>query len=269
MTNTTAPPADISELEDLKSQIDESINQGTATPEIKTLIDEMIGKSREVLDETNNLAYLPYYEFAVNALAILPELDTTPPEIIIITPINGTSYILNQSVPANWQAIDLGSGISSVTATVPNGTAIDISKIGTMKFTVDATDNAGNEASKTAIYNVVYNYSGILPPIKDSKDAFKLGSTIPVKFQLRDASGNNISTAIARIYLAKFINGITGKEINGTSTSKSTTDNLFRYDAADNQYIFNLDTKPLTGGTWQIRIELDDDTSKYVTVSLK
>ncbi|MDP3057516.1 MAG: PxKF domain-containing protein [bacterium] len=196
------------------------------------------------------------------------KIDKTAPEITVATPVNG-SYVLNQSVIAIWAANDLISGIASATATVLNGTPIDTATIGTKNFSVNATDNAGNQGTKNLTYNVVYNYSGLLPPINANGSSFKLGSTIPIKFQLWNAGGNNISTAIARIYLTNITNGIIGTEINGTSTSNSTTGNLFRYDSIANQYIFNLATKPLTIGTWQIRIELDDGTSRYATIGLK
>lgn len=265
-TNTTASDANIANLDNLKSQINQSINQGIAIPETKALIDEMVGKSREVLDGTNNLAYLPYYEFAVNALAVLPALDDTPPEITISSPANGTSYILNQTVLANWQAFDPGSGIDVAAATVSNGTAINTAIVGTKNFSVNALDNSGNQASKTVTYNVVYNFSGVLSPIKDNKKGFNLGSTIPVKFQLWDANGNRIRRAVARIYLTNITGGNSGTEINGTSSGKSNQGNQFRY---DEKYIFNLATKTLTAGTWQIRIELDDGTNKYATINLK
>lgn len=86
-----------------------------------------------------------------------------------------------------------------------------------------------------------------------------------MKFQLRDEGGNNITTASASIYLTN----VTSAEINGTSSGKSNEGNLFRYDTTENQYIFNLATKPLSAGTWQIRIELDDGTSKYVNIGLE
>jgi hypothetical protein len=196
-------------------------------------------------------------------------LDDIPPEITITAPVNGTSYVLNQNVLANWQASDPGSGIASVEATVPNGTAIDTATIGTKNFSVNATDNSGNQASKTAAYNVVYNFSGILPPVKDNKKGFNLGSTIPVKFQLWGANGNGIPSATARIYLGNITDGSSGTERNGTSSGKSNQGNLFRYDAKANQYIFDLATKTLTAGTWQIRIELDDGTNKYATIVLE
>ena len=127
----------------------------------------------------------------------------------------------------------------------------------------------GIKRIKNLTYNVVYNFSGLLPPINANGNSFKLGSTIPIKFQLWDANGKNISTAIARIYLANVTNGIIGKERNGTSSGNANTDNLFRYDTTANQYIFNLATKPLALGTWQIRIELNDGTENKVNLSLK
>jgi hypothetical protein len=269
--STTASSADLAYLEDLRSQVNQSINQGIATSETKALIDEMVRKSQEVLDGTNNLAYLPYYEFAVNALAVLPALDNTPPEITITTPVNGTSYTLNQNVLANWQASDPGSGIVSVSATVPDGTVINTAIVGMKNFTVNATDNSGNQVSKTVVYNVVdssthsYNYSGLLAPFKGNNKTSELGSTVPVKFQLRDEAGNYVSTAKASVYLVN----ASGAERNGTSAGKSNQGNLFRYDAKSNQYIFSLATKTLTAGTWQIRIELDDGTNKYATMVLK
>ncbi len=114
---------------------------------------------------------------------------------------------------------------------------------------------------------VAYNFSGILQPINaDGSSVFRLGSTVPVKFQLTDSNANYISIAVARIYVAKISDGIIGTEMEADSTSAATEDNLFRYDSTADQYIFNLGTKSLSTGTWQIRIELDDGTSKYAKI---
>lgn len=116
----------------------------------------------------------------------------------------------------------------------------------------------------------IYNFGRILPPInQDGSSVFKFGSTVPVKFQLQNADGEYVSNAIAKIYLTKINNNIVGTEIEAVSTSSATEGNLFRYDVIENQYIFNLATKPLSTGTWQIRIELDDGTSKYAIIGLK
>ncbi len=61
-------------------------------------------------------------------------IDNTPPQITINSPINGSEYILNQTVLANWSAYDSLSGIASATGTVPNGSTIDTGIVGAMVF---------------------------------------------------------------------------------------------------------------------------------------
>lgn len=114
-------------------------------------------------------------------------------------------------------------------------------------------------------------FGGFLPPINaDGGSVLKLGRTVPVKFQLTDANGNFVSNAAATISLQKF-NGSTpeGNPIDGVSTSAATTGNLFRYDSNSNQYIFNLNTKGLSVGTWQIKATLDNGESHTVFIVLK
>lgn len=197
-------------------------------------------------------------------------IDKTPPQVTIITPRYVNSYLLNENALANWFADDGLSGIASVTGTVPVGSAIDTGTAGIKSFSVIAADKAGNQITKTVTYYVVYVYGGILQPVNgDGSSLFKLGRTVPVKFILRDANGYFVATAIAQIYLAKISDGIIGSEIEPDSTSVATIGNLFRYDYTDNQYIFNLGTKTLSTGTWQLRILLNDGTSRYATISLK
>jgi len=197
--------------------------------------------------------------------------DMTPPVITITTPIGGATYLLNQTVLANWSATDInGTGVASASGTVPSGSAIDTGSVGTKHFTVTATDYAKNEATKTVTY-IVYGFSGILPPIKaDGSSVFKFGSTVPVKFQLQDDSGNFVTDAIANISLQKFDNDTPiGDLLIGDSTSTASTGNQFRYDPTSNQYIFNLATKDLFTGTWKITITVNIGGSYSVKIGLK
>ena len=115
-----------------------------------------------------------------------------------------------------------------------------------------------------------YADNGMLSPINpDGSSIFKLGRVVPVKFQLKDALGNYISTVVARIYLNKISSDVSGSEIEAESPGQANIGNLFRYDTTNNQYIFNLGTSNLSEGTWQIRIQLDDGSVKYVNVSFK
>ena len=185
-------------------------------------------------------------------------IDKTTPVITIFSP-EVADYLLNQQVLANWSAEDPLSGISNTQATVLNGEPIDTSSVGPYLFKVEATDYAGNTSRETVNYYVVYQFSGVLPPINAAgKSIFKLKSTIPVKFKLYDVNNNLIDNAIAYLNIAKISNDVVGEEEEAVSTSKATEGNLFRYDLADQQYIFNLDTKYMSTGTWVLKIYLDD-----------
>jgi len=141
---------------------------------------------------------------------------------------------------------------------------------GTTTVTWTATDASGNHAHATTIVTARYTFNGFLPPINnDGSSIFKAGSTVPVKFQLKDYNGAFVSTAVASITYAKVSGSVVGTEVEAVSTAASTTGNLFRYDLTSNQYIFNLSTKGLTTGTYQIKAILDDGTSQTVIISLK
>ena len=199
--------------------------------------------------------------------------DMTPPAITITAPVDGATYLLNQVVNADWSVTDgNGTGVASESGTVPNGNQIDTSLVGEKTFEVTATDYAKNTVTTTVTYSV-YGFGGILPPIKpDGTRVFRLGSTIPVKFRLWDADGNPITDtdATAEISLQKMFGGLpVGDPEDGGSTSAATTGNLFRYDDTDNQYIFNLATKDLSTGTWEITITVNDTGSFSVNIGLK
>ena len=160
--------------------------------------------------------------------------------------------------------------------TVPSGSAINTSAVGSHSFTVSATDNAGNSASLTVIYSVIYsspNLAFFLPPIENNR-VFKLGRTVPVKFQLTDVNGAHISTAVANAVAKLVLQKYSGSEpsaepIEATSTSGADSGNLSRYDSTENQYIYNLSTSSLSTGTWQIKVMLDDGSTKTVFIGLK
>ena len=103
----------------------------------------------------------------------------------------------------------------------------------------------------------------------DGSSIFKLGSTVPVKFALTDADAARVGGAVATLSVAKVSDDVAGSYVEAVSTSNATTGSLFRYDAAGQQYIFNLATKGLTTGTWSLKVTLDDGTSYTLQISLR
>lgn len=167
------------------------------------------------------------------------------------------------------------------------------SGVGTYKYKASATDVAGNTAyypgptgSDYQVYTVVYGTAAIaavpfLQPINgDGTSRFKLGSTVPVKFQAT-CNGVPVSNVVARMYVAKGDNVPDPGVDEAISTAAATTGNLFRWTGApDNQYIFNLSTKlgytnpgsstPMSfvAGTWTLKIGLDDGSWRSVNVQI-
>jgi outer membrane protein assembly factor BamB len=113
-------------------------------------------------------------------------------------------------------------------------------------------------------------FGGFSQPInQDGSSQFKLGSVVPVKFQLKDLQGQFITNAKATLNIAKLTNSILGTDVEAISTAQATTGNLFRYDTSASQYIFNLATKGLSKGTYQLTVTIDDSIIKTVQISLK
>lgn len=188
-----------------------------------------------------------------------PVFSFIPPDITAVLSGARTAVDIGQA-----QATDIfGAAVSS---NAPLGGF----PLGTTLVTWTASDPHGNISTATQKVTVKYNFGGILQPINpDGTSIFKLGSTIPVKFQLKDTNGSYVSTAVATISYAKYASGIVGTDLEAVSTSAATAGNLFRYDTASNQYIFNMATKGLTTGSYQLSIKLDDGSTYKVIVSLK
>ncbi len=198
------------------------------------------------------------------------QIDKTAPAIAVSAPIAG-EYLLRQPVAAAWSAADATSGLAAVAGTVPSGEAIDTSTPGPKTFTVTATDVAGNTATATVTYFVRYAFGGFLAPITaNGQGLFRLGSTIPVKFQLADYSGALVATATATLALQQVDGTPDGSVfIDATASGEANTDGLFRFDPVAQQYIYNLSTKPLAIGTWMVRASLDDGSVRTAPVNLK
>ena len=125
--------------------------------------------------------------------------DTTAPTIAITTPADGATYTLGQIVNADYSCEDEagGSGVASCVGDVANGGPIDTSTVGSKTFTVNAEDNAGNPASLTHNYSVVYNFSGFFQPVDNTPtfNVVKAGARVPIKFSLSGDQGLNIFAA--------------------------------------------------------------------------
>jgi hypothetical protein len=103
-------------------------------------------------------------------------------------------------------------------------------------------------------------------PLSDQTKAAKSGSTIPLKLQLLNAVGKNVSSP-----------GVTVESVGLTRVSPiapgglvdvdgGTPDLNFRYDAAlggSGGYVYNFSTTGLDAGTYNVNFQVDGDSTTY------
>jgi HYR domain len=190
--------------------------------------------------------------------------DTTGPAFGDAPNLTGTATSATGAkvTYTNPTATDLVDGPTAVTCALASGSTFPL---GTTVVTCSSTDKAGNTTTKTFNVTVTVGWSGVLPPLVD-KGTFKQGSTIPVKFALTGASAGvtNLPTTLS---VRRLPTATDGGEAAAVSTSAATTGNLFRY--TDGQYLFNLNTKQLSVGGYELRIDLGDGVQHTVTITLR
>jgi hypothetical protein len=203
--------------------------------------------------------------------------DTTAPKLTLSADIVTTATSSGGAV-VTYAATgsDSVDGPVSVSCDKPSGSTFPL---GATTVNCSATDAHGNTGKGTFKITVSYSWSNFLQPINvDGSSRFKLGSTIPVKFQLTGISAG-VGDAIARLYVKKWDNNPDPGVDEAISTAAATTGNLFRYDATSQQYIFNLSTKAgytnadgtaasFAAGTWTLSVVLGDGGTRSINIQL-
>ncbi|MEA3357367.1 MAG: NosD domain-containing protein, partial [Patescibacteria group bacterium] len=202
----------------------------------------------------------------IKSLAV--KIDKTPPEIVLINPVGGVIYFKNQLVVSQWSAGDDMSGLKSATASIASDQPIDTSTTGMKDFEIIAEDFAGNRISKKINYSVIYFYSSLFDENKKHSKGYKSGSGLPVKFEIQ-SDGIDPSQIEARLYLALVVDGVVGDKIPATSKGNSNEENSFRYSVTEDQFVYNLDTKGLSCGTWQLIIEFNFGASVSTEIEIR
>jgi hypothetical protein len=122
-------------------------------------------------------------------------------------------------------------------------------------FTAPATgfDNAGNSDTVYCSYNVKYGFSGLLPPYQAPPTTFKLGRTIPLKWQYTDYTGTVIDSSSAAPYVeVRFVSSSVGEGDSISIEDPGTSGR--QYDPLTYTWQFNWQTKGLSTGTYAIYI---------------
>ncbi len=188
--------------------------------------------------------------------------------------VQGGTYTVGAIPGAACTATDSFSGVASCTVTVTGGNA---NGVGTFTYSATALDKAGNSTTITGTYRVIYKFGGFLQPINDtahqvgvSTSIFKAGSTVPVKFQLRNSSGALVQATTAPVWMTPVKGSAMSAPVDESVYSLAAdSGSTFRLDAAAQQYIFNWKTGNAGGNYWRIGVTLDDGQTYYVNIGLR
>jgi hypothetical protein len=182
--------------------------------------------------------------------------DTKAPAIAAHADVNATATgangaLVNYTSPGTTDAV---AGDGTANCTPASGSQF---AVGSTKVTCTATDGTN---TSTSSFNVIvaYSWSNFLQPINatGTQSVFKLGSTVPVKFNLTGASaGITDGTFYLKYFYVNPGDGLGEQEAVATTTG--TTGTQFRY--SDGQYIYNWNTKGLISkpGNYELRVYSD------------
>ncbi|HYG83002.1 MAG TPA: PxKF domain-containing protein, partial [Pyrinomonadaceae bacterium] len=198
------------------------------------------------------------------AQTVTVRLDKTAPTVSVVSPAEGAFYALNQNVLADFACADNLSGNATCDGTVASASPLDTAAPGAKTFAVSTTDEAGNHTTASVGYTVGYTVGTLY----EVEKAHRAGSTVPVKLQLLDAAGANLSSASTAVR-ALGVSPVTSETYEtAADAGNANPGGGFRFDPTVGEtggYIFNLKTTGYAPGAYKLYFTVGADPHVYTT----
>jgi hypothetical protein len=229
---------------------------------------------------TSSGSFTPTITVAAKAptAAIYVPFDASYPQQATF-PISGTGYDAEGRV--------LPASSLHWTLTYPNGTVQDLGNfastdlkappggwpVGTYTFTLVASEGGLLSVPVTHNVRVAFEFvtGGFLPPTMNPPEVnvANPGSNIPIKWQLKDSSGNLI-TDLGTVKSVTFQTADCAftQPFGSTPVALPRGNTVLRYDTNTNQFIYNWST-PTTSGCYVFTLTLTDDTQHQAYFNFK
>lgn len=162
------------------------------------------------------------------------------------------------TAPSIGSAITQNGGVATLTHNI-NGLGVgDYTLYG--EFDGDPNYAPSNDS---ATLGISYLFVGFQQPINPEGNSIFGGRVIPIKIKLVDALGNPVEDAAPTVWLTSYSTATGLGEVLETvsSVSAADTDNVMRYDASEQKYIYNWDARDLANGTYAVVVDLGDSAT--------
>jgi hypothetical protein len=160
-----------------------------------------------------------------------------------------------------YEAFDAPAGSSNTGAVTLYG------QLGSLELTrmADPTGGAFLDFSLTPDLGgpPVQQFTYHVCPLYDQNAAKKSGSAYPIKLQLCDATGNNLSSSSITVHAVSVTRISMNTSATPDDTGNANPDADFRYDATLAGYIFNLSTTGYPTGTYTLNFTASKDPTVH------
>ena len=144
---------------------------------------------------------------------------------------------------------NVSAGVATANYTLPGGTT-------PQALTITGEFSGGTliaPSTDTATLSVSFNICLLYDPTK----AVKSGATYPIKIQLCDVNGNNVSAANIVVHAVNVVQVSSSTSDDVITSGSANGDNDFRFD--NGSYILNLKTTGLSTGTYNLNFTAGND----------
>jgi hypothetical protein len=169
---------------------------------------------------------------------------------------------------AGWHQLEINSTAGGITAKFDGAVVFTNSAVAKFRY-VDLQvwggpagseyfDNFSVTTGASPLYGVC--------PLYDTSKAVKSGATLPVKLQLCNAGGDDQSSSAITVHAVSITRMSDSVSGDVEDSGNANPDNDFRFDSSlgsTGGYVFNLSTKGLTTGTYNLSFTVTGDTWNY------
>ena len=175
----------------------------------------------------------------------------------------------SSSTPADLFAYDIANNVLYQVTSTPltNENLNDISVLdnGDVRMVWAANSGAAGDENihATTFTPITAAVSYQVCPLYDPAVARKSGAAYPIKLQLCDSSGNNLSSPSVTVHAVSIARVSSNTPATLDDTGNANPDLDFRYDASVAGYIFNLNTKGYASGTYSLTFTAGADPTLH------